>query len=102
MIRWEGHFDPKLFQVFVKVLGIYPTGTLVRMESEKLTVVVDQNEDSILKPRVKVFFSLRSNLPLSPTLVNLAASGVEDKIVAREPQENWKFTYLDELWQSEK
>jgi putative nucleotidyltransferase with HDIG domain len=100
MMQWKGHFDPALFQKFVKVLGIYPVGTLVRMESQRLAVVVDQNEGNILKPKVKVFFSVRSKLPLSPTLVNLSASGVEDRIVGREPQENWSFAYLDDLWQS--
>lgn len=102
MMKWSGHFDPLLFQVFVKVLGIYPIGTLVRMESQRLAVVVDQNQGNILKPKVKVFFSLRSNLPLSPSLVDLCANGVEDKILGREPHENWNFKYLDELWQSEK
>jgi putative nucleotidyltransferase with HDIG domain len=100
MMQWKGHFDSALFQTFVKVLGIYPVGTLVKMESQRLAVVVDQNEGNILKPKVKVFFSLRSKLPLSPTLVNLSAGGVEDKISGREPQENWGFTYLDDLWQS--
>jgi len=101
-MQWKGHFDPVLFQVFFKVLGIYPIGTLVRMESQRLAVVVDQSQGNILKPKVKVFFSLRSNLPLSPRLVNLSASGVEDKISGRELGENWNFKYLDELWQSEK
>ncbi|MDX1491103.1 MAG: HD-GYP domain-containing protein [Pseudohongiellaceae bacterium] len=101
MMQWKGHFDPALFQVFVKTLGIYPTGTLVRMESQRLAVVVEQNEGSILKPVVKVFFSLRSNLPLSPQLLDLSSSKANDKIIAREAQEDWNFKYLDELWQSE-
>jgi HD-GYP domain-containing protein (c-di-GMP phosphodiesterase class II) len=30
MASWKGHFDPTLFQAFVKSLGIYPVGSLVR------------------------------------------------------------------------
>ena len=30
MAEWKGHFDPTVFQAFVKSLGIYPVGSLVR------------------------------------------------------------------------
>ncbi|HEX9172964.1 MAG TPA: HD-GYP domain-containing protein, partial [Telluria sp.] len=34
MAEWShGHFDPVVFQAFVKTVGIYPVGTLVRLES---------------------------------------------------------------------
>ncbi len=41
MAEWcKGHFDEKVFQAFVKCVGIYPVGTLVRMKSERLAVCV--------------------------------------------------------------
>jgi hypothetical protein len=98
MAGWKGHFDPKIFQSFVKSVGIYPTGSLVRMRSGRLAVVLDQNPSTLTRPRVKLFFSTRAGLPLEPQILDLASSHVVDQIESREPPENWNFTYLTELW----
>lgn len=100
MAQWKGHFDPVLFQSFVKVIGIYPIGSLVRLKSQRLAVVIEQNEKALLKPKVKVFFSLRSSMPLPQSVVDLALPGQEDGIEKREHFEDWNFPYLEELWQS--
>jgi HD-GYP domain-containing protein (c-di-GMP phosphodiesterase class II) len=101
MATWKGHFDPMVFQSFVKSVGIYPTGSLVRMRSGRLAVVLDQNPSALTKPRVKLFFSTKAGLPMKPQILDLAASHVTDQIEAREPPENWQFTYLTELWDGE-
>ena len=41
MASWKGHFDPGLFAAFVQSLGIYPTGSAVRLASDRLAVVVE-------------------------------------------------------------
>ncbi|ALO44811.1 Hydrolase [Pseudohongiella spirulinae] len=99
MATWKGHFDPDYFQAFVRTIGIYPVGSLVRLKSQRLAVVIEQNSTSLIKPKVKVFFSLRSKLPLTQAVLDLSAQGVVDSIEAREPSENWNFPYLDDLWQ---
>ncbi|WP_374366749.1 HD-GYP domain-containing protein [Piscinibacter sp.] len=98
MASWAGQFDTEIFQAFVKSLGIYPIGSLVRMRSGKLGVVVEQNESSLVAPRVKLFFSTRSNMPVPVELVDLSAPGCADAIAARESNAQWKFPHLDELW----
>ena len=98
MVSWQGHFDPTVLQTFVKTIGIYPIGSLVRMASGKLGVVVEQNPQKLTAPKVKLFFSTKSGMPLLPKLIDLAASHVNDRIVAREPPENWNFGYLNDLW----
>ena len=98
MASWAGQFDTEIFQAFVKSLGIYPIGSLVRMRSGKLGVVVEQNESSLVSPKVKLFFSTRSNMPIAVELVDLSSPGCNDAIVARESNAQWKFPHLDELW----
>ena len=98
MAQWKGQFDPVLFQAFVKSIGIYPTGSLVKLQSGRLAVVVEQNQTSLVQPRVKVFFSTKSNMPIPLQMLDLSAPGVTDRIVGREAPEQWGFKHLDELW----
>lgn len=100
MAQWtqEGHFDPRLFQAFVKSIGIYPTGSLVKLQSSRLAVVVGQHETSALTPLVKAFFSTKSNLQIPPELIDLSKPGTRERIVSRELPEDWKIRNLDEIW----
>ncbi len=99
MAEWrQGHFDEAVFQAFVSSLGIYPTGSLVRMRTGRLAVVVEQNAASLTTPTVKVFFSTRSQMHITPELIDLNRAGCSDRIVGRESNREWKFRHLDELW----
>jgi len=99
MAEWTGHFDPQVFQAFVKTLGIYPIGSLVRLSNEQLAVVVDQHPQSLLTPLVRVFFSARSRTPLPTRLLDLARTSTGERIVRRELPEEWGFRNLERLWQ---
>ena len=102
MAEWEGHFDKKVFQAFVKCVGIYPVGTLVRLKSGRLGVVVEQqSEKSLLMPMVRVFFSSRSKSYIMPRLVDLADPGAGDKIVAREDAKKWQLTDINQYWRGD-
>ncbi|MEY4562362.1 MAG: hypothetical protein RLZZ618_1639 [Pseudomonadota bacterium] len=99
MAEWRGgHFDDAVFQAFVKSVGIYPVGSLVRMHSARLAVVVEQNANSLVAPMVKVFFSTRSQMHIPPELLDLSSSACSDRIVGRESNAQWNFTHLDEMW----
>ncbi len=99
MTDWcNGHFDEKIFQAFVKCIGIYPVGSLVRMKSGRLGVVVEQSEKSLLTPTVKVFFSTKSQAHIKPEVHVLSQPGTAEKIAGREDPNNWGFINLEQLW----
>ena len=99
MAEWaNGHFDGKVFQAFVKSLGIYPIGSLVKLTSGRLGVVVEQTGKSLTTPSVKIFFSTKSNLRIPPVVVDLSQPGMTEKIVSREDPAKWRFADLNELW----
>jgi HD-GYP domain-containing protein (c-di-GMP phosphodiesterase class II) len=100
MAEWKGHFDPVVFQAFVKSLGIYPIGSFVRLESGKLGVVVEQGEQSLLKPKVRVFFSTRSQAYIKPETIDLARS--PEKIAGREDAAKWGIKDIDRYWIGDK
>jgi putative nucleotidyltransferase with HDIG domain len=90
MAEWKGsHFDEAVFQAFIKTVGIYPVGTLVKLKSGRLGAVTDQSEKSLLTPKVKVFFSSRLNEPIFMEIVDLALG--KDSIEGAENPATWGF-----------
>jgi putative nucleotidyltransferase with HDIG domain len=49
-------FDPKLLDAFIRLVGIYPVGTLVRVSSGELAVVMRPNPTDSSRPVVRVLF----------------------------------------------
>ncbi len=98
MAKWEGHFDKQIFNTFVKSVGIYPIGALVRLSSQRLAVVIEPGADSLLTPKVKVFFSIRSNAPIPIQIIDLAAKNCKDTIEGPEEPADWDFKSLENLW----
>jgi putative nucleotidyltransferase with HDIG domain len=99
MTEWsKGHFDERVFQAFVKSIGIYPVGSLVRLASGRLGVVVEQSDKSLLAPRVKVFFSTKSQAYVPPEVIDLSRPGTAEKIASREEAAKWGIKDLDRFW----
>lgn len=88
MAEWkEGQFDETVFSAFVKAIGVYPTGTLVKLKTGRLALVVEQTKSSLLKPIVKVFFSTNSMVHIMPELLDLSTS--PDSIICKEDPQHW-------------
>ena len=99
MADWTraGSFDPTVFRAFVDCVGIYPVGSLVRLQSQRLAVVVEHNPAAPVAPRVRVFYSIRSQMTLPAELLDLSEPGCRDRIVGRESNRQWRFPFLDSL-----
>lgn len=97
MSRWAGaHLDMRLFQAFVKAVGIYPVGTLVRLSNDKLAIVVGQTGKSLLTPDVLVFYSITGGARIIPETYELASR--PETIVSVEDPAQWGLDNLEALW----
>lgn len=53
--EWSGtHFHPLYVQRFIQCVGIYPVGTVVRLDTPQLGVVLRQNRGNLLRPWVRL------------------------------------------------
>ena len=88
MFAWCGtHFSDVMVRAFIKGVGIYPAGSLVRMESEKLGIVREVLPDNILQPIVQMIYDCKKQNHITPMMVDLSASN--DKITSHESFEKW-------------
>lgn len=98
MADWtkQGQFDPTLFAAFVKCVGIYPIGTLLKLKSGRLAVVMDVGK-SLLRPVVKVLYSTKSMAYLPTEIIDLSLI-VHEEVVSREEASSWGLTDLEKFW----
>lgn len=65
------HYDSQLVQLFIQMVGIYPVGSLVKMNNGQIAVVLSTNEDHKLEPVVELLTDPSRNL-IKPTAVDLS------------------------------
>lgn len=78
------HFDEALVHQFIKCMGVYPTGSLVRLNNGFLAVVIAQNIVSPIKPLVKVIYSTKNKAYIEPKMIDLSKGAGDFKIVKYE------------------
>jgi len=89
LFEWSSHhFNLDLVQRFIRCVGIYPIGTLVRLESGMLAVVIDHGETDILKPTVRVIFNTKREMLVIPYDLDLSNNG-GDRVLRYEAPEQW-------------
>lgn len=54
----SNHLDVTLVDQFIQCVGVYPIGSLVQLESKKLAIVEQRNNNSPIKPKVRSFYSV--------------------------------------------
>jgi HD-GYP domain-containing protein (c-di-GMP phosphodiesterase class II) len=72
--------DQQLFKEFVLCIGANPVGSLVKLDSEKLAMVLRRNKRDPLNPVVMVFYDLKTKSSAEPYPLDLAKS--DDVITA--------------------
>lgn len=98
MLSWAGHFDEKVLTAFIKTVGIYPTGSLVRLRSGRIAVVVEQHPTALTRPVIKAFFSEQSNTHIPTERIDLARPGETEMIVGRATRGHWDAANIDRIW----
>lgn len=89
LLEWSSHhFDQQLVQTFIRAIGIYPTGALVRLDSNRMGVVIEQNEGNLLEPVVRVFYHAGQQHYIPPEIVDL--SKMQDRVASFENYDKWK------------
>ena len=101
IVEWtRAHFNPDLVRVFISAIGIYPTGTLVMLESGRLAVVMDHAPATPHQPRIRVVYDTIRNAHLTPADVDLARTmghGGADRILRHEPPGKWSIDPMSYL-----
>ena len=96
MAQWcHGHLDNRLFSAFVKALGVYPPGCLVRLSSQEVAVVLRRGPTATT-PRVAVVIS-RTGMPtgeLIPRDTSLPAWKISGPLGHKEVRVNWPLDRL--------
>ena len=90
MASWkDGHFDNHVFNSFVKTVGIYPTGSLIKLHSGRLGIITDQSEKTLLQPKIKIFYSCTAKAAIAQKIIDLSRSN--ETIESIEEPEAWGF-----------
>ncbi|PKH07943.1 HD-GYP domain-containing protein [Moritella sp. Urea-trap-13] len=54
----DGQLDLSLVNAFIKCMGVYPVGSLVKLNSNRLAIVEGYNQADPIRPKVNSFYSL--------------------------------------------
>lgn len=69
----KNQFDKLLIETMIRSIGVYPTGSLVRLNTGEQAVVVAVNPQHRLKPHVKIIGGPRGESYATPLCIDLAA-----------------------------
>jgi hypothetical protein len=71
------HFDRHLVRRFVQLLGVYPPGTLVKLNTNEVGVVMRVHAPDPFRPRVKMLFDNEGRRYDTPLEMNLWEKNAE-------------------------
>lgn len=72
------HFDRELTEAFIRMVGIYPPGTLVEMKNGEIGIVVSANPNFRLRPKVELVMTREHNLR-PPYIIDLSTDPLDEE-----------------------
>jgi hypothetical protein len=98
LFEWgKFHFNPELVQHFICMIGIYPVGSLVKLKSGMLGIIVNPGSENLLRPIVRTVFDIKLEHSIAPHDIDLSIQ-LSDSIVQHESPHRWgidPFEYLN-------
>lgn len=91
MWSWDGHFDRTLLFAFMKSIGVFPAGLLVRLRSERLGVTMRRVAGAGVRPRALAFYCARTRRPVVPQVVAVGQGKGGDMVLSFEEPDRWGF-----------
>lgn len=71
-------------------MGLYPIGSLVLLESGRLGVVIETNDEDQRLPILRVMYNTRFRMPITVDTLDLAKPGTQDRILSSVDPEDYK------------
>ena len=91
LLEWSGtHLDAGLVTEFIRCVGLYPIGSLVLLESGRLGVVIETNDEDQRLPVLRVMYNTRFRMPITVDTLDLAKPGTQDRILNSVDPEDYK------------
>ncbi|WP_077341546.1 HD-GYP domain-containing protein [Pseudocolwellia agarivorans] len=75
-------YDKALVEQFIQCLGLYPIGTLVKLNSGKVGLISRLNKNKPLNPFVRVFYNTRLNQVITMEELDLSKPKYNDQIAS--------------------
>ncbi|WP_286792259.1 HD-GYP domain-containing protein, partial [Marinobacter sp. Hex_13] len=77
-------FDADMVEAFIRMVGIYPPGTLVELNSGEVALIVTVHPGKKLKPRIEILMDANKK-PVPPRIVDLANPTTEEQQAIHHP-----------------
>ena len=69
-------FDAEMVEGFIRMMGLYPPGTLIELSSGEVALVISSHPGKKLKPRVEILLDADKG-PRAPLIIDLASDPVD-------------------------
>ncbi len=87
MTMMNAKLDRTILGQFIQMMGIYPIGSVVRLRSGRLALVVDQDPEHVSHPRVRAFYAIATRKLVAPQDIALSRCFGSDEIVSPDDPE---------------